>query len=62
MREISGHKEQVQQYKEVETKKTDLEVLLDLANEEEDSETFKEVENDLNELKQTLDELEFQIC
>lgn len=60
MREISGHKEQVQQYKEVETKKADLEVLLDLANEEEDSETFKEVENDLNELKQTLDELEFQ--
>lgn len=60
MREISEHKEYVQQYKEIETKWTDLEVLLDLAKEEEDSDTFKEVESDIKEIKQTLDEIEFQ--
>ncbi|MFQ5823083.1 MAG: peptide chain release factor 2 [bacterium] len=60
MQEMSYYREPVEQYKELQTKQEDLEVLLDLAKEEEDSETFKEVEQGLQQLEQKIEELEFQ--
>ena len=60
MREISGHKDFVELYKEIESKYSDLEVLLELANDEQDEETFKDVERELGQLKKRLAQIEFQ--
>jgi peptide chain release factor 2 len=60
MQDLSNHRELVEKYKELKTKQSDLEVLLDLAKEEEDSETFKEVEQELKQLEQKIEEIEFQ--
>ncbi len=60
MREISGHKDIVELYKEIESKYNDLEVLLELANDEQDEETFKDVQGELGELKKRLAQIEFQ--
>lgn len=60
MQELSNHRELVEKYKELKTKQSDLEVLLDLAKEEEDSETFEEVEQELKQLEQKIEEIEFQ--
>lgn len=60
MQELSNYREPVEKYKELKKKQSDLEVLLDLAKEEEDSETFKEVEQELKQLGQKIEEIEFQ--
>ncbi|MCZ6819547.1 MAG: PCRF domain-containing protein, partial [Calditrichaeota bacterium] len=60
MREISGHKDIVELYKEIESKYNDLEVLLELANDEQDEDTFKDVQGELGELKKRLAQIEFQ--
>lgn len=60
MREISNHREPVEKYKELQSKRDDLKILLDLAKEEQDSETFKEVEQGLKQLEQRIAEIEFQ--
>lgn len=57
---MSNHREFVEIYNEIEMKHGDLEVLLDLANEENDEETFRDIEQDLNELKKRIEEIEFQ--
>ncbi len=60
MREISEHKDIVELYKEIESKYNDLEVLLELANDEQDEDTFKDVQGELGELKKRLAQIEFQ--
>ncbi|MFQ5752668.1 MAG: peptide chain release factor 2 [bacterium] len=60
MREISNHREYVELYHEIQTKQNDLEILLELANEENDAATFKEVEQELQQLEQRIEEIEFQ--
>jgi peptide chain release factor 2 len=60
MRELSEHREAVEIYKTLERQQNDLEVLLDLAQEENDEGTFKEIEQDLTQLTQKIDEIELQ--
>ncbi|MFQ5674265.1 MAG: peptide chain release factor 2 [bacterium] len=60
MREISENKETVQTYANLAAKKNDLDVLLELAKEEDDSETYQEVGEEIERLKEALDALEFQ--
>ena len=60
MQEISNHREPVEKFRKLQEKQDDLAILLDLANEEEDSETFIEVEQGLKQLEQTIEEIEFQ--
>ncbi len=60
MREISEHRERLDLYNEIESKHNDLGVLLELAHEEDDEETFQEVEKELGKLEKRLDQLEFQ--
>lgn len=60
MREISEHREFVELYSELEAKKNELEVLLDLAHEENDEETFREVEQELDKLDLEIGDIEFR--
>ncbi|RMF70282.1 MAG: peptide chain release factor 2 [Calditrichaeota bacterium] len=60
MREISDHREVLDNVRALEAKKADLEVLLQLADEEEDEQTFAEVEAGVKELDRRIGELEFQ--
>ncbi len=60
MREISDHREVLDNVRALEEKKADLEVLLQLADEEEDEQTFAEVEAGVKELDRRIGELEFQ--
>ncbi|MFQ5864210.1 MAG: peptide chain release factor 2 [bacterium] len=60
MQEMSSHREIVDEYDELQTKIGDLEVLLNLAQEEEDSETFEEVDQELKQLADRIEDLEFQ--
>ncbi len=60
MRELSLHREHVAAYRAVETRLNDLEVLLELAREEEDAETFQEVSLEAEDLARRLGELEFE--
>lgn len=60
MREISDHRDYVQRYKKLADKYNDLEVLLELAQEENDAQTFTEIEKDVAALKKEVDEIEFQ--
>lgn len=60
MREISHHREFVELYNEIAGRHSDLEVLLELASEEEDQQTFKDVERDLNALTKRIEQVEFQ--
>lgn len=60
MREMSSQREYVELYKEISAKSSDLEVLLGLAHEEEDEDTFTEIQTELTELEKRVDEIEFQ--
>lgn len=60
MREISDHKEYVSTYRELEQKYSDIEVLLELANEEDDADTLKDAESELESFIVRIDEVEFQ--
>lgn len=60
MRELSDHREVVALYKDIEQKHSDLTVLLDLAEEENDEQTFKDVERDLKALRKRIEQVEFQ--
>ncbi|MFQ5639462.1 MAG: peptide chain release factor 2 [bacterium] len=60
MREMSSQREYVELYKEISAKSSDLEVLLGLAHEEEDQDTFTEIQTELTELEKRVDEIEFQ--
>lgn len=60
MRDLSDHRDYVEMYRELESKHSDLVVLMDLAAEEEDEQTFEEVRQELDALTRRVDELEFQ--
>ncbi len=60
MREISNHKEFIELFQEIQNKHTDQEILLELAKEENDEDTFKEVEQELGQLQERIAEIEFQ--
>jgi len=60
MRTLSDHRDYVEMYREIESKHADLNVLLDLAEEEEDEQTVREVRQELDALERRVDELEFQ--
>ena len=60
MRELSGHREQLGLYKELFDKYKDIEVLLELAEEENDEEAFEEVDSEIKDLEARLAEVEFQ--
>lgn len=60
MQEIGNHREIVDEFNRLQSRQDDLRVLLDLAKEEEDAETFKEVEHELRQLEQRVEDLEFQ--
>lgn len=60
MREISTHREYVELYKEIQASKDDIAILLELAKEEDDADTFKEVETELQRLEKKIAEAEFQ--
>jgi peptide chain release factor 2 len=60
MQEMSNHREVVDEFNTLQARQSDLEVLLDLAEQEEDSETFKEVEQEIKQLEQKIVDLEFQ--
>ena len=60
MRDLSGHKEFVELYSDLENQRGDLDVLLDLAVEEADEEVLADVSADLDQLAKRLDDVEFQ--
>ena len=60
MREISERKVWVENWQKLDAKREDLEVLLELAHEEEDAETLKEVERELDTLAEGISDLEFR--
>ena len=60
MREISSRKELVEAWQKLDTKQDDLILLLQLAEEEQDQATFKEVEIEADELESAVAELEFR--
>jgi peptide chain release factor 2 len=60
MRELSGHREQIGLYNDLSSKYKDIEVLLELAEEENDEETLGEVDSEIEELAARLAEVEFQ--
>jgi peptide chain release factor 2 len=60
MRNISDHKDYVTIYKTIEAKFSDIEVLLQLADEEDDEETFHDVKKDIADFDIRIAELEFQ--
>ena len=60
MRDLSGHREFVELYSDLENQRGDLEVLLDLAVEEADEEVLADVSADLDQLEKRLDDVEFQ--
>ncbi len=60
MREISSRKEWVEQFEKLESKAGDLEVLLEMAEEEQDEATVQECRSEIAELQQMVDDLEFR--
>ncbi len=60
MRKLSGHREQIALYTETKANCDDLAVLIELAEEESDEETFSEVEAEFESLEQCIGEIEFQ--
>ncbi|MFQ5707498.1 MAG: peptide chain release factor 2 [bacterium] len=60
MRQMSGLKETVELYGKLHAKQEELDLLLELAREEEDAETAAEVESELRQLEQSIGEAEFQ--
>jgi peptide chain release factor 2 len=60
MREISGHKDHVNTYNEIASKAADLEILLELAQQENDEKTFNEIGEDLNRLEKRIGDVEFE--
>ena len=60
MRKLSGHREQIALYTETKANCDDLAVLIELAEEESDEETFNEVEAEFESLEQRIGEIEFQ--
>ncbi len=60
MREISGHREHVNTYNELASRFSDLQILLELAQQENDQKTFAEIADDLNQLEKRIDEIEFE--
>ncbi len=60
MREISGHRDSVELFSELETTYNDIDTLLELARDEDDEETFQEIERDLQVLSKRLEQAEFQ--
>lgn len=60
MRELSGHREQIALYEDTKASCDDLAVLIELAEEENDAETFSEVEAEFESLEQRVGEIEFQ--
>jgi len=60
LKEINSRKIWVEAWQKLEHQTNDIEVLLELAGEEEDPETLKEVENDLETLKKAVEDLEFR--
>lgn len=60
MREISEHREYVTIYNKIATKASDLEILLELAEQENDEKTFTEIEDELHQLEKRIGEVEFE--
>lgn len=60
MQEIGNHREVVELYEALQSKINDLEILLQLAHEEEDTETFKEIQQELTDLEKRVEGLELQ--
>ncbi len=60
MQQIGNHREVVELYEALQSKINDLEILLQLAHEEEDTETFKEIQQELTELEKRVEGLELQ--
>ena len=60
MRKISSRKEWVEAWQTLDNKREDLSVLLQLAEEEQDQETLREVENDVTGLESSVADLEFR--
>jgi len=60
MREISDHKECVKVYRDLERKYSDIEVLLELANDENDAETFNDAQKELETFAVRIEEVEFE--
>jgi len=60
MREMSSDKEFVELYTTIEKKYDDLEVLLELAQEEDDQQTFKDIEEEIKSLEKQIGDVEFQ--
>ncbi len=60
MKEISGHREHVKTYNDVVTKASDLDILLELAKQENDQSTFNEIFEELNHLEKHLGDVEFE--
>lgn len=60
MRDISNHREYLELYEAIQSKHGDLEVLLELANEEQDQETLAEIEDELLQLESRVGEIEFR--
>lgn len=57
---LNWHKEQVSSWEQVSQKHQDLQVLFELADEEDDEETLQEVAQDLVELKREVEQLELE--
>ncbi len=60
MRKISDHRDYVQRYQNLADRHKDLDELLELVEEEGDEETVTEIQHDLEELKRSVDAVEFQ--
>jgi len=60
MREISSRKEWVELWSKLSSKQDDLTILLQLAEEEQDQTTFKEIEREVGELESAIADVEFR--
>jgi len=60
MREISDHRDDIKRYKALDSRITDLQLLLEMAEEEADAETFADIQRDLAALQKSVEEVEFQ--
>jgi peptide chain release factor 2 len=60
MRRISGHREHVNKYNELVSRFSDLQILLELAQQENDQKTFAEIAEELNQLEKRIDEIDFE--
>ena len=60
LKELTKLREWTESWEEVDSKRNELSLLLDLANEEKDDETFAEVSSGLEKLEKAIDEMELR--